>query len=79
KIKHLVTGKTVRMESKFINGWEESNHMNAVFLSNEILPWPISENDRRMLVVWSLETLPPDRQRAIGAELEGEGVAALYA
>ncbi len=79
KIKHLVTGKTVRMESKFINGWEESNHMNAVFLSNEILPWPISENDRRMLVVWPLETLPPDRQRAIGAELEGEGVAALYA
>lgn len=79
KIKHLVTGKTVRMESKFINGWEEANHMNAVFLSNEILPWPISENDRRMLVVWPLETLPPDRQRAIGAELEGEGVAALYA
>lgn len=43
KIKHLITGKTVRMESKFINGWEESNHMNAVFLSNEILPWPISD------------------------------------
>lgn len=79
KIKHLVTGKTVRMESKFINGWEEANHMNAVFLSNEILPWPISENDRRMLVVWPLETLPPARQRAIGAELEGDGVAALYA
>lgn len=79
KIKHLVTGKTVRMESKFINGWEESNHMNAVFLSNEILPWPISESDRRMLVVWPMETLPPERQKAIGAELENGGVAALYA
>ncbi|WP_449102158.1 bifunctional DNA primase/polymerase [Pseudomonas extremaustralis] len=79
KIKHLVTGKTVRMESKFINGWEEANHMNAVFLSNEILPWPISESDRRMLVVWPMETLPPDRQKAIGAELENGGVAALYA
>ncbi|MFJ4193963.1 bifunctional DNA primase/polymerase [Pseudomonas sp. NPDC089534] len=79
KIKHLITGKTVRMESKFINGWEESNHMNAVFLSNEILPWPISESDRRMLVMWPAETLPPDRQKAIGHELKNGGVAALHA
>lgn len=79
KIKHLITGKTVRMESKFINGWEESNHMNAVFLSNEILPWPISESDRRMLVMWPMETLPDARQKAIGKELENGGVAALYA
>lgn len=79
KIKHLITGKSVRMESKFINGWEEANHMNAVFLSNEILPWPISESDRRMLVMWPLETLPAARQKAIGAELRNGGVAALYA
>jgi putative DNA primase/helicase len=79
KIKHLITGKTVRMESKFINGWEEANHMNAVFLSNEILPWPISESDRRLLVMWPMETLPAARQKAIGAELRNGGVAALYA
>lgn len=78
KIKHLVTGKTVRMESKFINGWEEANHMNAVFLSNEILPWPISDSDRRMLVMWPMETLPVARQKAIGRELANGGVAALY-
>lgn len=78
KIKHLITGKTVRMESKFINGWEEANHMNAVFLSNEILPWPISDSDRRMLVMWPMETLPVERQKAIGLELEQGGVAALY-
>ena len=79
KIKHLITGKTVRMESKFINGWEEANHMNAVFLSNEILPWPISDSDRRFLVMWPLETLPEARQKAIGRELAEGGVAALYA
>lgn len=78
KIKHLITGKTVRMESKFINGWEEDNHMNAAFLSNEILPWPISPSDRRMLVLWPLETLPVSRQKAVGLELEQGGVAALY-
>ncbi|MGA3798364.1 DUF5906 domain-containing protein [Pseudomonas fluorescens] len=79
KIKHLITGKTVRMESKFINGWEEANHMNAVFLSNEIMPWPISESDRRMLVMWPEQTLPEVRQKAIGHELKNAGVAALYA
>ena len=78
KIKHLITGKTVRMESKFINGWEEANHMNAVFLSNEILPWPISDSDRRLLVMWPQETLPAERQQAIGRELASGGVAALY-
>jgi putative DNA primase/helicase len=78
KIKHLITGKTVRMESKFINGWEEANHMNAVFLSNEIMPWPISESDRRMLVMWPEQTLPEVRQKAIGHELRNGGVAALY-
>lgn len=79
KIKHLVTGKTVRMESKFINGWEEANHMNAAFLSNEIMPWPIAPSDRRMLVLWPMETLPVKRQKAVGRELENGGVAALYA
>lgn len=78
KIKHMITGKTVRMESKFINGWEEANHMNSAFLSNEIMPWPISEDDRRMLVMWPLETLPSERQKAISRELANGGVAALY-
>ena len=79
KIKHLITGKTVRMESKFINGWEESNHMNAVFLSNEILQWTISDSDRRFLVMWPETTLPECKQKAIGRELNNGGVAALYA
>ncbi|MDM9555641.1 bifunctional DNA primase/polymerase [Pseudomonas asiatica] len=78
KIKHMITGKTVRMESKFINGWEESNHMNSAFLSNEIMPWPISEDDRRMLVMWPMETLPAERQKSIARELANGGVAALY-
>lgn len=78
KIKHMITGKTVRMESKFVNGWEEANHMNAVFLSNEIMPWPISENDRRMLVIWPEETLSEERQKAVEHELANGGLEALY-
>lgn len=78
KIKHMITGKTVRMESKFVNGWEEANYMNAVFLSNEIMPWPISENDRRMFVMWPEKTLPVATQKAVADELANGGVASLY-
>lgn len=53
--------------------------MNAVFLSNEVMPWPISDSDRRFLVMWPVETLPVERQQAIGRELANGGVAALYA
>ncbi|KSN90705.1 bifunctional DNA primase/polymerase [Pseudomonas aeruginosa] len=79
KIKQLITGQTVRIESKFVNGWEEASHMNAVFLSNEIMPWPISEGDRRFLVMWPEEKLPEARQKAIKHELANGGVEALYA
>lgn len=78
KIKHMITGKTVRIESKFVNGWEEANYMNAVFLSNEILPWPIGENDRRMLVLWPMLTLQDKAQKRIGWEIENGGIAAFY-
>ncbi len=78
KIKQLITGQTVRIESKFVNGWEEASHMNAVFLSNEIMPWPIGEADRRFLVMWPEEKLPADRQAAIKHELQNGGVEALY-
>lgn len=78
KIKHMITGKTVRIESKFMNGWEEANYMNAVFLSNEILPWPIGENDRRMLVLWPEQTLPVKAQKRIGWEIANGGIEAFY-
>jgi putative DNA primase/helicase len=78
KIKQLITGQTVRIESKFVNGWEEASHMNAVFLSNEIMPWPISDSDRRFLVMWPEEKLPAERQKAIKHELANGGVEALY-
>lgn len=78
KIKHMITGKTHRIESKFMTGWEEANYMNAVFLSNEILPWPISENDRRLLVLWPEETMSPALQKRVLDEINGDGIPAFY-
>ena len=51
-VKQMVTGATQRIEKKFVSSWEEANHMNAVFLSNEIQPFPVEPSDRRMMVIW---------------------------
>lgn len=78
KIKHMITGKTHRIESKFMSGWEEANYMNACFLSNEIIPWPINENDRRLLVLWPEETLQGEFLARVMAEINGGGIPAFY-
>ncbi len=77
-IKHMITGTTQRIERKFVSGWEEANHMNAVFLSNEIQPFPLEPSDRRFLVVWPRKTLPPELQARVSYELDHGGPAAFY-
>jgi putative DNA primase/helicase len=78
-IKHMITGKTQRIEKKFVSGWEEANHMNAAFLSNEFQPFPVEPSDRRMMVVWPRETLPEKYQVMFNRELENGGAEAFLA
>ncbi|AQQ67473.1 hypothetical protein Mag101_07345 [Microbulbifer agarilyticus] len=78
-LKQLVTGETVRVEKKFVSGWEEANHMNCVFLSNEIQPFPVEGYDRRFLVVWPEKALPVELQNGVAKELAGDGPQAFYA
>lgn len=75
-LKHMITGETHRIEKKFVSGWEEANHMNCVFLSNEIQPFPLGPTDRRMLVIWPNTTLPAEVQADAVRELNGDGPAA---
>lgn len=77
-MKQMITGKTQRIEKKFVSGWEESNHMNAVFLSNEVQPFPLDPSDRRMLVVWPEKKLPIELRDAVLAEIKNGGVQAFY-
>src|SRR5690625_2799769 len=74
----MITGKTQRIEKKFISGWEESNHMNAVFLSNEVQPFPIEPSDRRMLVLWPRRKLPAELQHDVTTEINNGGIPAFY-
>lgn len=77
-IKHMITGTTHRIEKKFVSGWEEANHMNAVFLSNEVQPFPLEESDRRFMVIWPEKKLPEDLQANVVQEMENGGREAFY-
>lgn len=77
-MKHMITGKTQRLEKKFVSGWEESNYMNCVFLSNELLPFPIDQADRRYMVVWPRKKLPDGMKTAFDYELRNKGAEAWY-
>lgn len=77
-VKHMTTGRTQRIEKKFVSGWEEANRMNAVFLSNEQQPLPIEPDDRRFLVVWPPARLPDDIKKAVDQERASGGIEAWY-
>ncbi|WP_296029519.1 primase-helicase family protein [uncultured Alcanivorax sp.] len=77
-LKHMITGETHRIEKKFVSGWEEANHMNAAFLSNEIQPFPVEPTDRRMLVVWPGTKLPESLKQGVLHEVNNGGVEAFY-
>lgn len=77
-VKHMITGETHRIEKKFVSGWEESNHLNAVFLSNEVQPFPVEETDRRMMVIWPERRLSAEMQKAVADEIKNGGIEAFY-
>lgn len=78
EIKHMITGTTQRIEKKFLSGWEQGNHMNCVFLSNELQPIPLEVWDRRFTVIWPERKLPPDLQQLVHDELANGGCEAFY-
>lgn len=78
-IKQMITGNKFYVEKKYLSGWEESNHMNCVFLSNEYLPLPIEASDRRFLVIWPEKELEVELQKEVAREIDNGGCEALYA
>lgn len=77
-IKHMITGETIRIDKKFMSGYEQSNHINCVFLSNDTQPLPLEERDRRFLVVWPEKKLNDDLKNRVMQCLDNGGVQAFY-
>lgn len=78
-LKDLVTGDTVYVDPKFVNPYEERNHVNIVFLSNEVMPIVLEDDDRRHLVVWTPPLQPDSYYKAVRREMDEGGIAALHA
>lgn len=78
KLKALITGDRIRINPKNIQAYEEDNHANLVFLSNEAMPVVLEEDDRRHAVIWTPEKLTQDFYIEVLAEIRAGGTAALH-
>ena len=78
KLKALVTGETVRINPKNMSERDEANHINLVFLSNELQPLALDRSDRRYLVLWTPPKLDEEFYALVGEQVRNGGVEAFY-
>lgn len=74
QLKHLVTGKSVRINEKHAPERVETNHLNVVFLSNETVPLLLDQGDRRYLVLYADDVPDQDYFHELFAEINNGGV-----
>ncbi|MGZ4953558.1 MAG: DUF5906 domain-containing protein [Methylobacter sp.] len=78
KLKGLITGDRIRINPKNMAAYEETNHANLVFLSNERMPVVIDQDDRRHQVIWTPAKLGPDFYKEVAIEVDNGGAEALH-
>jgi putative DNA primase/helicase len=78
KLKSFITGEFIRINPKNMASYEERNHVNIVFLSNERMPVVIEEDDRRHCVIWTPPKKDADYYQTVAAEIGNGGIAALH-
>ena len=71
-IKQLITGDTVYINKKFVSGWTQDNFVNTVFLSNDMQPLSLEENDRRHVVLYPTSEIPSEIQSSVERMLNGD-------
>ena len=78
KLKAFITGEWIRINPKNMAAYEERNHVNMVFLSNESMPVVLEEDDRRHVVIWTPPKLSRDFYAGVQREIDSGGIAALH-
>lgn len=78
RLKALITSSTVQINPKNLPRREEANHMNVVFLSNEITPLALDNSDRRYLVIYTPRAKDFAFYKNLGAWRDNGGAAAFY-
>lgn len=77
-LKSFITGDTIRINPKHVAAYEEGNHANIVFLSNETVPVVLEEDDRRHAVIWTPAKLEKSFYAEVRDEIANGGAAALH-
>jgi putative DNA primase/helicase len=78
KLKNLVTSDWIRINPKHLASYRERNHVQIVFLSNEVQPMALERDDRRYAVIWTPQKYEVSVYHAILAEIADGGIAALH-
>ncbi len=78
KLKAFITGVWIRINPKNMAAYDEKNHVNIVFLSNEFMPVVLEEDDRRHTVIWTPEKLDQEFYKSVIHEVANGGVEALH-
>lgn len=77
-IKSLITGTSIRINPKNMSAWNETNHANGVWLSNEQHPAAVELSDRRYFVIYTPPALSEDYYLQVRDCLANGGVAAMH-
>ena len=78
KLKAFITGEWLRINPKNMAAYDERNHVNMVFLSNEFMPVVLEDDDRRHAIIWTPEKLSQDFYKSVQSEIDNGGVEALH-
>ena len=77
-LKNLVTESRIPIETKNMPVREEDNHMQLVFLSNELRPLHISPGDRRYAVIRTPGPRPAAYYAEVAEEIANGGMSRFY-
>ena len=69
-VKQLITGNTIYISKKFMSGWQQDNFVNAIFLSNNMMPLSLEQNDRRHVVCYPLQKIPEPLLKTVSDALD---------
>ncbi len=76
KLKAFITGETIQINTKMLPLRTERNHVNVVFLSNELQPLALEDGDRRYFVIYTPPRRQDDLYKRVAACLRNGGYAA---
>jgi len=69
-VKQLITGNTIYINQKFVSGWQQDNYVNAIFLSNNMMPLSLEQNDRRHVVCYPTKKIPEPLLKEVAKALD---------